>query len=129
MEGNIINGLERAENFFQIAGDDDRFDRTGFNHRLFTIKHTKTYVNHPSVVNKKKSLIFVFDETGPFYYSCKGLYSATDDATMKFYLLTRVQTMSKSMDKGKKDAKKKPAKSAKEKKEAKKLKKAAKAGM
>jgi hypothetical protein len=36
-------------------------------------------------------------------------------------------TMSKSMDKGKKDAKKKPAKSAKEKKEAKKLKKAAKA--
>jgi high-affinity K+ transport system ATPase subunit B len=67
----------------------------------------------------------MFDERLSFYYS----YDNFNPAMMlllKLKLIFGGQTMSKSMDKGKKDAKKKPVKSVKEKKEAKKLKKAGK---
>lgn len=70
----------------------------------------------------------MFDEIRSFYY----IYYTLNPAMAFLHKLNLIfggKTMSKSMDKGKKDAKKKPTKSAKEKKEAKKLKKAAHAGM
>ena len=59
------------------------------------------------------------------------LWSQANDimTNLNQFFKKEIKIMGKSMDKGKKDAKKKPAKSVKEKKEAKKLKKASKAGL